>query len=57
MDESQWIRGESGEDIGMELLHIKEGACLENWSSKVGSHRDEVSCSCIKTGWKLCGLT
>ena len=37
MDGSQWIRGESGEDIGMELLNIEEGACLENRSSKVGS--------------------
>ena len=37
MDESQWIRGESGKDIDMELLDIKEGACLENWSSEVGS--------------------
>ena len=37
MDGSQWIGGESGEDIGMELLDIEEGAYLENWSSKVGS--------------------
>ena len=37
MDGSQWIGGESGEDIGMELLDIEEGACLENWSSEVGS--------------------
>ena len=37
MDGSQWIGGESGEDIGMELLDIKEGACSENQSSKVGS--------------------
>ena len=26
-----------GEDIGMELLDIEEGACSENWSSEVGS--------------------
>ena len=37
MDGSQWIREESREDIGMELLNIKEGACLENWSSEVVS--------------------
>ena len=37
MDGSQWIGEESGEDIGMELLDIKEGACLENRSSEVGS--------------------
>ena len=37
MDGSQWIGGESGEDIGMELLDIEEGACSENRSSKVGS--------------------
>ena len=37
MNESQWIEGESGEDIGMELLDIEEGACLENRSSEVGS--------------------
>ena len=37
MDRSQWTGGESGEDISMELLNIKEGACSENWSSKVGS--------------------
>ena len=33
----QWIRGESREDINIELLDIKEGACLKNQSSKVGS--------------------
>ena len=37
MDGSQWIGGESGEDIGIELLNIEESACLENQSSKVGS--------------------
>ena len=37
MDRSQWIRGESGEDISMELLDIKEGVCSENQSSEVGS--------------------
>ena len=37
MDGSQWIGGKSGEDISMELLDIKEGAWLENWSNKVGS--------------------
>ena len=37
MDGSQWIRGESREDIGMELLDIKEGACLEDQSSEVDS--------------------
>ena len=37
MDGSQWIRVESGEDISMEQLDIKEDACLENWSSEVGS--------------------
>ena len=37
MDRSQWIGGESGEDIGMELLNIEEGACSENQSSEVGS--------------------
>ena len=37
MDGSQWIRGESEEDISMELLDIEKGACLENQSSKVGS--------------------
>ena len=37
MDGSQWIRGESREDISMELLDIEEGACSENRSSKVGS--------------------
>ena len=37
MDGSQWIGGKSREDIDMELLNIKEGTCLENWSSKVGS--------------------
>ena len=35
MDGSQWIRGESGEDIGMELLDIEEGVCSENQSSEV----------------------
>ena len=30
MDGSQWIGGESREGIGMELLDIKEDACLEN---------------------------
>ena len=35
MHGSQWIGGESREDIGIELLDIKEGACLENRSSKV----------------------
>ena len=37
MDGSQWIGGESGKDIGMKLLDIKEGACSENWSSEVDS--------------------
>ena len=37
MDGSQWIGGESGEDISIELLDIEEGACSENWSSEVGS--------------------
>ena len=37
MDGSQWIGGESGEDISIELLDIEEGACSENWSSKVVS--------------------
>ena len=36
MDGSQWIRGESREDIGMELLDIEESACSENQNSKVG---------------------
>ena len=36
MDGSQWIKGESREDISMELLNIEEGACSENQSSKVG---------------------
>ena len=37
MDGSQWIGGESGEDISMELLNIEESACLENQSSKIVS--------------------
>ena len=37
MDESQWIREDSRENISMELLDIEEGACLENQSSKVDS--------------------
>ena len=37
MDGSQWIGVENGEDIGMELLDIKEGACSENRSSEVVS--------------------
>ena len=37
MDGIQWIGGESGEDISMELLDIEEGTCSENQSSKVGS--------------------
>ena len=37
MDGSQWIRVESGEDITMELLDIKEGTCSENQSSEIGS--------------------
>ena len=37
VDGSQRIRGESGEDIGIELFNIEVGACLENQSSKVGS--------------------
>ena len=37
MDGSQRIEGESRKDISMKLLDIEEGACLENWSSKVGS--------------------
>ena len=37
MDGSQWIGGESGEDISMELFDIEEGACSENQSSEVGS--------------------
>ena len=28
---------ESREDIGIELLDLKEGACSENWSSEVDS--------------------
>ena len=30
VDGSQRIRGESGEDISMELFDIEESACLEN---------------------------
>ena len=37
VNESQRIREESREDIGIELLDIKAGACLENWSNEVDS--------------------
>ena len=51
---SQRVRGEGGEDVIVEVLHVKHGASLEYWSCEVCcAQRDTVSCSCINTGWKL----
>ena len=35
VDGSQRVRGKSGEDIIMEVLHIEEGASLKYWSCEI----------------------